>query len=571
MYRAVPILVIVIAIAVGPGKAIAQTYTWLPGPLDPPGDWNDEANWNDAGGDFVPEGGVNENAQINNGGTAFVQDVIDNSGSSGDGTLGPGDIFLTNGSVLEIRSGALMSTDSSGGSVNGEVAVDSGASLRILGSGALHADILTLGANSIFDYRVTTATSFATAPATISGAAQLGGILQVDFGAGTSFMPGNVLRLVDASDITGQFAAISLTGNVSGNLGPGQQYSVQQVAGGNGTIAQLAVEQRLILAVNRDTMDMSISNPDSTPIAIDGYTVASGTGGIAIGSFTGLGAGWSTSPLSTDRVTQLRTSGTTAFSNAVPASIGPIFDPPIPTEFGVDTDDIQFLYTLENDVEVMGHVSYIGDKRENNLVLTIDEDGMATIQNESLLAVAIEGYTVQSTAGLLDTSGWNSLDEQNAEGGLWGASPNSDEFRVLELMTDGVTTFTPLKGFHLGKLYDDMGAGGVEDVTFQFLIAGQSDPFTGIVVFGDLPDLSPGQDGDFNGDGQVDAADYIIWRKTLGDLPNYNLWRANFGNPSGSGSGSVAAAAVPEPGSFTLLLMLAIGAVTRRMQPHRNR
>ena len=43
--------------------------------------------------------------------------------------------------------------------------------------------------------------------------------------------------------------------------------------------------------------------------------------------------------------------------------------------------------------------------------------------------------------------------------------------------------------------------------------------------------------GDFNHDGTVDAADYIVWRKTDGTPAGYNTWRANFGQPAGSGSG----------------------------------
>src|SRR5207253_11491905 len=35
--------------------------------------------------------------------------------------------------------------------------------------------------------------------------------------------------------------------------------------------------------------------------------------------------------------------------------------------------------------------------------------------------------------------------------------------------------------------------------------------------------------GDFNGDGRVDAADYVVWRKANGPAANYDLWRTNFG------------------------------------------
>ena len=86
-----------------------------------------------------------------------------------------------------------------------------------------------------------------------------------------------------------------------------------------------------------------------------------------------------------------------------------------------------------------------------------------------------------------------------------------------------------------------------------------------------------GLPGDYNNDGKVDAADYVVWRKNEGTtnvLPNdngiggvvgpghFNLWRANFGNPMpGGGSG----AAVPEPATLGLVAMAAlVGARPRR-------
>jgi hypothetical protein len=43
-----------------------------------------------------------------------------------------------------------------------------------------------------------------------------------------------------------------------------------------------------------------------------------------------------------------------------------------------------------------------------------------------------------------------------------------------------------------------------------------------------------GLTGDYNGDGRVDAADYIAWRKNGGAQQNYNTWRAHFGQSTSS-------------------------------------
>jgi hypothetical protein len=73
--------------------------------------------------------------------------------------------------------------------------------------------------------------------------------------------------------------------------------------------------------------------------------------------------------------------------------------------------------------------------------------------------------------------------------------------------------------------------------------------------------------GDYNHDGVVDAADYVVWRKGLGTIytqNHYNVWRTNFGQPGGSGSVVSANAAVPEPATLMLLMFAAAGWSLRR-------
>ena len=75
--------------------------------------------------------------------------------------------------------------------------------------------------------------------------------------------------------------------------------------------------------------------------------------------------------------------------------------------------------------------------------------------------------------------------------------------------------------------------------------------------------------GDFNLNGVVDAADYLVWRKGLGTTysqSDYNVWRANFGRIVVSGSGSTAITTVPEPATLVLLMFSAAGCCLRRGQ-----
>jgi hypothetical protein len=50
--------------------------------------------------------------------------------------------------------------------------------------------------------------------------------------------------------------------------------------------------------------------------------------------------------------------------------------------------------------------------------------------------------------------------------------------------------------------------------------------------------------GDFNGDGSVDAADYVVWRANDGTQADYNTWRSDFGRTLTSGSGEANLSAV---------------------------
>ncbi len=68
--------------------------------------------------------------------------------------------------------------------------------------------------------------------------------------------------------------------------------------------------------------------------------------------------------------------------------------------------------------------------------------------------------------------------------------------------------------------------------------------------------------GDFNLDGKVNAADYVVWRKGISVPPtqtNYDIWRANFGQPAGAGATNQSfGRGTPEPAAFVLVLTAAL-------------
>jgi hypothetical protein len=77
--------------------------------------------------------------------------------------------------------------------------------------------------------------------------------------------------------------------------------------------------------------------------------------------------------------------------------------------------------------------------------------------------------------------------------------------------------------------------------------------------------------GDFNSDGRVDAADYVVWRKgfgTLYDQGDYQDWRANFGatlDGDGAAIGN-GTGAIPEPAALPCLLIAILIACLRHVR-----
>jgi probable HAF family extracellular repeat protein len=122
-------------------------------------------------------------------------------------------------------------------------------------------------------------------------------------------------------------------------------------------------------------------------------------------------------------------------------------------------------------------------------------------------------------------------------------------------MVDLNTLIDPLSGWELSDAADINSAG---QITGQGLINNEYHAYLLTPI--SLP-------GDFNGNGAVDAADYVIWRKGLGTIytqNDYNIWRTHFGQTAGSGSSTSANAAVPEPATLLLLMLAAAGWCLRR-------
>jgi hypothetical protein len=133
---------------------------------------------------------------------------------------------------------------------------------------------------------------------------------------------------------------------------------------------------------------------------------------------------------------------------------------------------------------------------------------------------------------------------------------------AVSLVDLGSGLFTPSIGNSFTLITASDGRSGTFD-TLQL-----PDGYVWNVTYGAndvvLSVVGVGLAGDFNGDGAVDAADYVVWRKNGGSQADFLLWRNNFGATSGTGVGSGALGGVPEPASWLLTLLAACGLALRR-------
>jgi hypothetical protein len=140
-----------------------------------------------------------------------------------------------------------------------------------------------------------------------------------------------------------------------------------------------------------------------------------------------------------------------------------------------------------------------------------------------------------------------------------GTVNDFEMFETALAIADAIRSFDLT--FITGGLIDDVGSLYVDDISVA------------------LAAVAPVLAGDYNDDGVVDAADYVVWRNTLGgtSLPNetvspgivdqadYSEWRVNFGNTAAASAGAVTGSTgVPEPSGVLLILMASASLITSR-------
>jgi hypothetical protein len=127
--------------------------------------------------------------------------------------------------------------------------------------------------------------------------------------------------------------------------------------------------------------------------------------------------------------------------------------------------------------------------------------------------------------------------------------------------------FTPASGQSFDVLDWSSLTGTFDAIQLPSLTGGLQWNTSQLYTTGILSVAAPSLSGDYNNNGIVDAADYIVWRKGLGTTysqSDYDVWRAHFGQTAGNVAAAVASATVPEPTTLMLSMFAAVGWYLRR-------
>jgi hypothetical protein len=202
--------------------------------------------------------------------------------------------------------------------------------------------------------------------------------------------------------------------------------------------------------------------------------------------------------------------------------------------------------------------------------------GAVSLVNSASAPLTLEFYRISSAGGALSTGGWNSLDDQNisavdgadvdaiagnSPGEGWDEAGGSSATQLVEefLRSTG-STIGANTSISLGNAFNTtiFGAGNNGDLQFQFGLNG------GALINASVNYVTGGPAGDYDGDGDVDGADFLVWQRNVGGVHNATTlatWKANFG----AHGAEAASAAVPEPTALALLVSLGL-LLAPRMQ-----
>lgn len=199
--------------------------------------------------------------------------------------------------------------------------------------------------------------------------------------------------------------------------------------------------------------------------------------------------------------------------------------------------------------------------------LTVNSSGAVSIVNSTGVPFDLKYYEIKSASGGLNPSGWSSIDSSEGSdpfGQGWDEAAASNSLLLSEGNLQGSTTLAAAQSISLGNA----AVAGASDLQFYYALP------TGEIHRG-MVEYVAGLPGDFDNDGDVDGADFVVWQTnfptssgaTAGDGDgdadvdgaDFALWQDGF--PTSSGAG---AAPVPEPAGCLLLTTAALAVMLTR-------
>jgi len=188
-----------------------------------------------------------------------------------------------------------------------------------------------------------------------------------------------------------------------------------------------------------------------------------------------------------------------------------------------------------------GATTIIGSyAQQSDAMLQIEIGGTAPGAFDVVNVGTIAGISGQLQLALIDgfePAAGDAFTVLTTAGGIFGTFANVANGQRLTT-TGGLGSF--VVNYGAGSLFDDN-----QIVLSNFLAAA---------------DL-----GDYNFEGAVDAADYVVWRKGVGvesTLTNYNLWLANYGTALSAGT-SGGPPPAPEPAAAMPIMVAALWVIRR--------
>lgn len=221
--------------------------------------------------------------------------------------------------------------------------------------------------------------------------------------------------------------------------------------------------------------------------------------------------------------------------------------------------------------------------------------GFVKITNDGSVTFDIDFYRIESATDDLDFANWNSLSDQgydaidgpdpdsiigNGIGETWDQAGGSDDGVLSESFLLSSSVFNPSESVSLGKAF--RVGGDVSMLTFQY-----RDLATGAFVTGEVVEVT-GVDisADFDGDLDVDGADFLVWQRGFGLTGQTNnsngdadgngtvnsLDLAEWQNQYGAGTPLASnATAIPEPISSSLLAIALVALNLGNRKPRISR